>query len=61
MHVISKRPFNTAGRIYPNHRQALFDVYRGLKKGVFGSPDAMRQVFPSLGNFKSIVPALCKR
>ena len=52
MHVISKRPFIKAARVYPNHKRALSDVYRGFKKGVFGSPEAMRRVFPSLDNFK---------
>jgi mRNA interferase HigB len=52
MHVISKRPFIKAVRAYPNHRRALLDVYRGFKKGVFGSPEAMRRTFPSLDNFK---------
>jgi mRNA interferase HigB len=52
MHVISKRPFTEAVRVYPNHRRALLDVYLGLRKGVFGSPDVMRRIFPSLDNFK---------
>ncbi len=52
MHVISKHPFIKAARVYPNHRRALPDVYRGFKKGVFGSPEAMRRVFPSLDHFK---------
>ena len=52
MHVISKRPFNDAARAYPNQRQALEDLYRVLRKCEFASPDQMRQVFPSLDNFK---------
>ena len=35
MHVISKRPFNDAARAYPNHRQALEDLYRVLRKSEF--------------------------
>jgi mRNA interferase HigB len=52
MHVISKRPFNEASKNYPNQRQALEDLYRVLRKSDFNSPDAMRQLFPSLDNFK---------
>lgn len=52
MHVISKRPFNDAARAYPNHRQALEDLYPVLRKSEFGSADEMRRVFPSLDNFK---------
>ena len=52
MHVISKRPFNEAARAHPNHRQALEDLYRVLRKSEFSSPDEMRRVFPSLDNFK---------
>jgi len=52
MHVISKRPFNEASIKYPNQRQALEDLYRVLRKSDFSSPAAMRQVFPSLDNFK---------
>ena len=52
MHIISKRPFNNAGRSHPNHRQALDNFYRVLRKSEFSSPDEMRRVFPSLDNFK---------
>ena len=52
MHVISKLPFIKAAKSYPNQRQALLDVYRGFNKGKFDSPEAMRQVFPSMDNFK---------
>jgi len=52
MHVISKRPFNDAARAHPNQNQALEDLYRVLRKSAFGSPKAMRQVFPLLDNFK---------
>jgi mRNA interferase HigB len=52
MHVISKRPFNAAARTHPNHRQALEDLYRVLRKSAFRSPDEMRRVFPSLDNFR---------
>ncbi len=52
MHVISKRPFEEAAKSYPNQKQAIFDLYHVLKKATFSSPDEMRQVFPSLDNFK---------
>ncbi|GMR21514.1 MAG: type II toxin-antitoxin system HigB family toxin [Gammaproteobacteria bacterium] len=52
MHVISKRPFNDAAKVHPNHRQALEDLYRVLRKSEFSSPDEMRHIFPSLDNFK---------
>jgi len=52
MHVISKRPFNHAARTHPNHRQALEDLYRVLRKSAFKSPDEMRRMFPSLDNFR---------
>jgi mRNA interferase HigB len=52
MHVISKRPFNDAARMHPNHRQALEDLFRVLRKLDFGSPDEMRCMFPSLDNFR---------
>jgi len=52
MHVISKRPFNDAARVYPKHRRAVEDLYRVLRKGKFSTPDEMRRLFPSLDNFK---------
>ncbi|MBI4357545.1 MAG: type II toxin-antitoxin system HigB family toxin [Gammaproteobacteria bacterium] len=52
MHVISKCPFHEAARKYPNQRQALMDLYRVLRKAKFKSPNEMRQLFPSLDNFK---------
>lgn len=52
MHVISRRPFNDAAKAHSNQRQALDDFYRVLRKSKFNSPDEMRQLFPSLDNFK---------
>lgn len=52
MHVISKRPFSEAAKLYPNQRQALEDLFLVLRKGKFSSPEKMREVFPSLDNFK---------
>jgi len=52
MHVISRQPFNDAVKKHPNQRQALEDLYRVLRSSHFSSPDEMRQVFPSMDNFK---------
>ncbi len=52
MHVISKRPFVLAAEKYPNHREAIVDVYKTLKKGTFETPQELKNVFPSLDNFK---------
>ncbi|GAH00443.1 unnamed protein product [marine sediment metagenome] len=52
MHVISIKPFHEAAKKYPNRRLAIMDAYRVLRKANFKSPDEMRKVFPSLGNFK---------
>ncbi len=52
MHVISRKPFNDAARDYPNDRTAIEDTYRVLRKGTFENPDALRNVFPSLDNFR---------
>jgi len=52
MHVISRRPFFEAAKRYPNSRVAIEDCYRVLKNGTFKNPEALRQVFPSLDNFK---------
>jgi len=41
-----------AAREHPNHQQALLDLYKVLRKGRFNSPDEMRQVLPTLDNFK---------
>ncbi len=54
MHVISKRPFNEAAKKHPNQREALMDLYRLLNRNStqFPGPEAMRQLFPSLYDFK---------
>ncbi|PCH51963.1 MAG: cytoplasmic protein [Cellvibrionales bacterium] len=52
MHIISKRPFIEAAKVYPNQRAALMDLYRVLRVSRFASPDEMRKVFASLDNFK---------
>ena len=52
MHVISKRPFNHAAKMYPNDRLALMEMYRVLNSIEFKTPEELRAVFPSLDNFK---------
>jgi mRNA interferase HigB len=52
MHIISRKPFRDAAEQYPNSRIAIEDCYRVLKHGTFSTPDELRQVFPSLDNFK---------
>lgn len=52
MHVISRKPFNDAAKLYPNDREALVHVYTTLRNGDFSAPEELRKVFPSLDNFK---------
>jgi mRNA interferase HigB len=52
MHVISRKPFADAARVHPNDAGALDRTYRVLRSGEFNTPEALRQVFPSLDNFK---------
>ena len=52
MNVISKRPFNDAGKKYPNDRTALLEMFKVLQKTTFHNPDELKSVFPSLDNFK---------
>ena len=52
MHVISRKPFRDAAEQYSNSRNAIDDCYRVLRNGNFSTPDELRQVFPSLDNFK---------
>jgi len=52
MHVIAKRAFEEAMRKYPNERESLSDVYKILKAGAFDTPRDLKNVFPSLDNFK---------
>jgi mRNA interferase HigB len=53
MHILTKRPFVDAAERFPNQRKTLLDVYRVLSRNSvrLDSPEAMRQVFPSLDNF----------
>ena len=52
MHVISRKPFRDAAMRYPNSLVAIEDCYRVLRNGTFQTPEKLRQVFPSLDNFK---------
>ncbi|MCK6895832.1 cytoplasmic protein [Enterobacter bugandensis] len=52
MHVVSRAPFDTAARHFPNQSLALDDLYRVLKKEHYSSPDDMRKRFPSLDRMK---------
>ncbi|AYV11541.1 MULTISPECIES: type II toxin-antitoxin system HigB family toxin [Shewanella] len=52
MHVLSRKPFNDAARHYPNQREALVSAYQTLRAGEFRTPNELKQVFPSLDNFK---------
>lgn len=52
MHVISRKPFNDAAKLYPNDSEALGYVYTTLRNGDFSTPDELRKVFPHLDNFK---------
>ncbi len=52
MHVLSRKPFNDAAVHYPNDAGAIQRTYAILRNGEFSSPDELKNVFPSLDNFK---------
>lgn len=52
MHVISRKPFKEAIEKYPKQAKAIEETYKILRNGEFKSPDALRNVFPTLDNFK---------
>ena len=52
MHVIRKRAFEEAARRFSNDKTAIMDAYRVLNSGTFNSPEELKQIFPSLDNFK---------
>ena len=52
MHIISRKPFAEAARKYPNDSLAIESLYKILKNNNFADPLAMKNVFPSLDNFK---------
>lgn len=53
MHVISRKPFRDASIKYPNQADALDRTYKVLRAGNFSQPEELRNVFPSLDNFKT--------
>ena len=52
MHVISRKPFKDAAIQYPNQADALDRAYKVLKSGHFNQTEDLRNIFPSLDNFK---------
>ena len=52
MHVISKQPFDNARKLYPNCADAIDATYRTLKASEASTPEELKQIFPSLDNFK---------
>lgn len=52
MHVVSRVPFDDAGRQYPNQAAAINDVYKTLKREIYHSPDEMKKRFASLDRMK---------
>ncbi|MTI14176.1 cytoplasmic protein [Sansalvadorimonas verongulae] len=52
MHVISRKPFNDAVRKYPNQSAAIEAVYKSLRNGNFHNPNELKNLYPSLDNFK---------
>lgn len=41
-----------AAKKHPNQAEAIRNAYLVLRKGEFKSPDKLKEVFPSLDNFK---------
>ena len=52
MHVISRKPFKDAAIQYPNQADTLDRTNKILRVGNFKQPNDLRNVFPSLDNFK---------
>lgn len=52
MHIISRKPFNDAAKKYPNDANGLIATYKTLRAGSYDTPEALKQTFPSLDNFK---------
>lgn len=52
MHVISRKPFNSASIKYPNDAAAIESAYKTLRNGNFATPLELKAVFPSLDNFR---------
>ncbi|MGR6833758.1 type II toxin-antitoxin system HigB family toxin [Aliivibrio wodanis] len=52
MHVISRKPFSDAAKKYPNDAATIDALYKSLKNNNFSNPLEMKNVYPSLDNFK---------
>ncbi|KAA9846412.1 cytoplasmic protein, partial [Escherichia coli] len=47
MHVISRKLFNEAMLMYPNHELALTELLNVLEKKTFTQPEEMKRYIPS--------------
>ena len=54
MHLIKREPFELAKQLYPNCADALDAAYKVLKKTSASTPEQLKQIFPSLDNFKYV-------
>jgi mRNA interferase HigB len=52
MHVISRKPFADAAKKYPNDAVAIQSLYKALRNNSFDTPLDMKNLYPSLDNFK---------
>lgn len=52
MHIISRKPFDDASRLYPRYAAVIVRTYKVLRGGIFNSPEELRKLFPSLDNFR---------
>lgn len=52
MRIISKKPFDEAGKRFPNDASALDDTYRVLNTEKFLTPEYLKACFASLDRFK---------
>ena len=52
MHVISRKPFSEAATKFPNDAAAIEALYKTLRNNTFTNPLEMKNVYPSLDNFK---------
>ncbi len=51
MHVIAKKKFLDAARMYPNDAQAIMDTYVVLRKANCRTPQQLLAIFPTLERF----------
>ena len=54
MRVVSKKRFEDAKKMYPNCITALDDTFKALSKANPSTPTELKQIFPSLDNFKYV-------